>query len=247
MEKKTPLTEYFGCNVFSDDVMREMLSSDTYEEFKKGSPLTMEFADEIAEAMKTWAMSKGATHYTHLFLPLTGLTAEKHEAFINPDPKTGKAIMEFTGEQLVKGESDASSFPAGGIRATFEARGYTTWDTTSPAFLKEDAAGVTLCIPTAFCSYTGEALDKKTPLLRSCDALSHAAVRVLRLLGDDKVQKVIATVGPEQEYFLVSKEHVEARKDIKITGRTLLVRLHPKVRKWMTHITAHYVKTLHFS
>ncbi|MBQ7876561.1 MAG: glutamine synthetase III [Clostridia bacterium] len=221
MEKKTPLTEYFGCNVFSDDVMREMLSSDTYEEFKKGSPLTMEFADEIAEAMKTWAMSKGATHYTHLFLPLTGLTAEKHDAFINPDPKTGKAIMEFTGEQLVKGESDASSFPAGGIRATFEARGYTTWDTTSPAFLKEDAAGVTLCIPTAFCSYTGEALDKKTPLLRSCDALSHAAVRVLRLLGDDKVQKVIATVGPEQEYFLVSKEHVEARKDIKITGRTL--------------------------
>ncbi len=228
MAEKKPLTEYFGCNVFSDEVMREMLSKDTYEEFKKGGPLTMKIADEIAEAMKNWAMSKGATHYTHLFLPLTGLTAEKHDAFINPDPTTGKAIMEFTGEQLVKGESDASSFPAGGIRATFEARGYTTWDTTSPAFLKEDAAGVTLCIPTAFCSYTGEALDKKTPLLRSCDALSNAAVRVLRLLGDDDVKKVIATVGPEQEYFLVSKAHVEARKDIKITGRTLFGAPAPK-------------------
>ena len=228
MIDRKPLEEYFGCNVFGDDVMREMLSVETYEEFKKGAPLTMAIADEIAEAMKNWAISKGATHYTHLFLPLTGLTAEKHDAFINPDPKTGKAIMEFTGEQLVKGESDASSFPAGGIRATFEARGYTTWDTTSPVFLKEDAAGVTLCIPTAFASYTGEALDKKTPLLRSCDALSHAAVRVLRLLGDDKTQNVIATVGPEQEYFLVSKEHVEARKDIKITGRTLFGAPAPK-------------------
>ncbi len=227
MIKDKPLEEYFGCNVFSDDVMREMLSESTYEEFKKGAPLSMAIADEIAEAMKKWAMGRGATHYTHLFLPLTGLTAEKHDAFINPD-RNGKAIMEFTGEQLVKGESDASSFPAGGIRATFEARGYTTWDTTSPVFLKEDKAGVTLCIPTAFCSYTGDALDKKTPLLRSCDALSNAAVRVLRLLGDSKTQKVVATVGPEQEYFLVSKEHVEKRKDIKITGRTLFGAPAPK-------------------
>lgn len=228
MNSERPLEEYFGCNVFSDDVMREMLSEDTYNEFKKGGALTMKVADEIAEAMKTWAMSKGATHYTHLFLPLTGLTAEKHDAFINPDPKTGNAIMEFTGEQLVKGESDASSFPSGGIRATFEARGYTTWDTTSPVFLKEDRAGVTLCIPTAFCSYTGEALDKKTPLLRSCDALEKESIRVLRALGDNETQKIVATVGPEQEYFLVSKEHVEKRKDIKITGRTLFGAPAPK-------------------
>lgn len=228
MVNEKSLAEWFGCNVFSDDVMREMLSEKTYEEFKKGGPLTKIAADEIAEAMKTWAIDKGATHYTHLFLPLTGLTAEKHDAFINPDPRSGRAIMEFTGEQLVKGESDASSFPAGGIRNTFEARGYTTWDTTSPVFLKEDAAGVTLCIPTAFCSYTGEALDKKTPLLRSCDALSKEALRVLRALGDTKTEKIIATVGPEQEYFLVSKEHVERRKDIKITGRTLFGAPAPK-------------------
>ena len=214
MINEKPLGEYFGCNVFGDDVMREMLTEKTYGEFKNGGPLSKSAANEIAEAMKKWAMSKGATHYTHLFLPLTGLTAEKHDAFINPDPKTGKAIMEFTGEQLIKGESDASSFPSGGIRATFEARGYTTWDTTSPAFLKEDAAGVTLCIPTAFCSYTGEALDKKTPLLRSCEALEKEALRVLRALGDTETKEIIATVGPEQEYFLVSKEQVEERKDI---------------------------------
>lgn len=228
MTNETPLSELFGCNVFSDAVMREMLSQKTYEEFKKGGPLTLQVADEIAEAMKTWAMSKGATHYTHLFLPLTGLTAEKHDAFITPDGMSGKAIMEFTGEQLIKGEPDASSFPSGGIRATFEARGYTAWDTTSPAFLKEDASGVTLCIPTAFCSYTGEALDKKTPLLRSCDALSAQAVRVLRALGDTESTKVVSTVGPEQEYFLLSKAHVEARKDIKITGRTLFGAPSPK-------------------
>lgn len=228
MTNEAPLTEYFGCNVFSDAVMREMLSTKTYEEFKKGGPLTPEVADEIAEAMKTWAISKGATHYTHLFQPLTGLTAEKHDAFINPDGLSGKAIMQFTGEQLIKGEPDASSFPSGGIRATFEARGYTAWDTTSPAFLKEDASGVTLCIPTAFCSYTGEALDKKTPLLRSCDALSKEALRVLRALGDTTATKVVSTVGPEQEYFLLSKEHVEARKDIKITGRTLFGAPSPK-------------------
>ncbi len=228
MTNETPLAELFGCNVFSDAVMREKLSEKTYEEFKKGGPLSPEVADEIAGAMKDWAMSKGATHYTHLFQPLTGLTAEKHDGFINPDGLSGKAIMEFTGEQLIKGEPDASSFPSGGIRATFEARGYTAWDTTSPAFLKEDASGVTLCIPTAFCSYTGEALDKKTPLLRSCDALSKQAVRVLRALGDDKTEKVISTVGPEQEYFLLSKQHVEARKDIKITGRTLFGAPSPK-------------------
>ncbi len=228
MTNETPLSELFGCNVFSDAVMREMLSQKTYEEFKKGGPLTHQVADEIAEAMKTWAMSKGATHYTHLFQPLTGLTAEKHDAFITPDGMSGKAIMEFTGEQLIKGEPDASSFPSGGIRATFEARGYTAWDTTSPAFLKEDASGVTLCIPTAFCSYTGEALDKKTPLLRSCDALSTQAIRVLRALGDTESTKVVSTVGPEQEYFLLSKEHVEARKDIKITGRTLFGAPSPK-------------------
>ena len=228
MMNEKPLGEYFGCNVFSDDVMREMLTEQTYTEFKNGGPLSKAAANEIAEAMKTWAMAKGATHYTHLFMPLTGLTAEKHDAFINPDPKTGKAIMEFTGEQLIKGESDASSFPSGGIRATFEARGYTTWDTTSPAFLKEDAAGVTLCIPTAFCSYTGEALDKKTPLLRSCEALEKEALRVLRALGDNETKEIIATVGPEQEYFLVSKEHVEKRKDIKITGRTLFGAPAPK-------------------
>ena len=228
MTNETPLSEFFGCNVFSDAVMREMLSGKTYEEFKKGGPLSLKVADEVAEAMKTWAMSKGATHYTHLFQPLTGQTAEKHDAFINPDGLSGKAIMEFTGEQLIKGEPDASSFPSGGIRATFEARGYTAWDTTSPAFLKEDASGVTLCIPTAFCSYTGEALDKKTPLLRSCDALSKEALRVLRALGDTTSAKVVSTVGPEQEYFLLSKEHVESRKDIKITGRTLFGAPSPK-------------------
>ena len=232
MMNEKPLGEYFGCNVFSDDVMREMLTEQTYTEFKNGGPLSKAAANEIAEAMKTWAMAKGATHYTHLFMPLTGLTAEKHDAFINPDPKTGKAIMEFTGEQLIKGESDASSFPSGGIRATFEARGYTTWDTTSPAFLKEDAAGVTLCIPTAFCSYTGEALDKKTPLLR------WAIMKQRKLLQQSALSRNTS---------LFQRSTLKNVRTLKLQAEHSLVRLHPRVRKWTMPTTARFAKTLPFS
>ena len=212
--------ELFGSMVFNQKVMQELLPKDTFKALKKtldgGSPLELEIANQVAHAMKEWAISKGATHYTHWFQPLTGITAEKHESFIAPD-KNGGVIMEFGGKELVKGESDASSFPSGGSRATFEARGYTVWDPTAYAFVKDHS----LCIPTAFCSYTGEALDKKTPLLRSIEALSKQAVRVLRLFGEKDVEHVISCVGAEQEYFLIDEKLYEKRRDLQMTGRTL--------------------------
>ena len=212
--------ELFGSMVFNQRVMQELLPKDTFNALKKtlddGTLLELEIANQVAYAMKEWAISKGATHYTHWFQPLTGITAEKHESFIAPD-KNGGVIMEFGGKELVKGESDASSFPSGGSRATFEARGYTVWDPTAYAFVKDHS----LCIPTAFCSYTGEALDKKTPLLRSIEALSKQAVRVLRLFGEKDVEHVISCVGAEQEYFLVDEKLYEKRRDLQMTGRTL--------------------------
>ncbi len=215
------MSETFGSLVFNDKVMKQRLPHDTYKALKKllkthGS-LTREIADVVANAMKDWAIEKGATHYTHWFQPMTGISAEKHDAFITPENFEGnEVIMEFSGKELIKGESDASSFPSGGLRATFEARGYTAWDPTSYAFIKDG----TLCIPTAFCSYTGEALDKKTPLLRSMDALNIQAKRVLKLFGKD-VQSVTPTVGPEQEYFLVDRKDFDRRPDLIFTGRTL--------------------------
>ena len=230
--KKAGITELFGSNVFNDKVMKKMLPKQTYLALKKvqagEAPLTLDVANVVAEAMKDWAISKNATHYTHWFQPLTGKTAEKHDSFLEPQAD-GSALAEFSGKQLIKGEPDASSFPSGGLRATFEARGYTAWDCTSPAFLKEDAAGdVTLCIPTAFCSYTGEALDKKTPLLRSMDAICKQALRVLRALGNKKSKRVTATVGPEQEYFLIDKNYFDQRLDLISAGRTLFGASSPK-------------------
>ena len=214
------LNEIFGSYVFNDSVMRERLPKATYKALKKtieeGKTLSPEIADVVASAMKDWALEKGATHYTHWFQPMTGITAEKHDAFINPT-EDGRVILEFSGKELIKGEPDASSFPSGGLRATFEARGYTAWDCTSPAFVKDNA----LCIPTAFCSYNGEALDKKTPLLRSMEALSVQAMRVLKAIGNTTAKRVITTVGPEQEYFLIDKNLYEKRKDLILTGRTL--------------------------
>ena len=214
------INEIFGSNVFNDSVMKERLPKATYKALKKtieqGTSLEAEVADVVAAAMRDWAVEKGATHFTHWFQPMTGITAEKHDAFINPT-SDGKVILEFSGKELIRGEPDASSFPSGGLRATFEARGYTAWDCTSPAFIKDGS----LCIPTAFCSYNGEALDKKTPLLRSMEALNKQALRVLRALGNTTTQKVITTVGPEQEYFLIDKKMYDARKDIILTGRTL--------------------------
>lgn len=226
------LKEVFGSNVFSEKVMAKRLSKATFQSIKKtireGVPLSPEVADAVATAMKNWAIEKGATHYTHLFQPLTGKTAEKHDSFISPT-EDGGIIMEFSGKQLIQGEPDASSFPSGGLRATFEARGYTAWDCTSPAFLKEDAVGnPTLCIPTAFCSYTGEALDKKTPLLRSMNAVSKQALRVLKVLGNKTTKRVTSTVGPEQEYFLVDKEFFDQRLDLITAGRTLFGMPAPK-------------------
>uniref|UniRef100_UPI0025F27D4C glutamine synthetase III family protein n=1 Tax=uncultured Clostridium sp. TaxID=59620 RepID=UPI0025F27D4C len=214
------VTEIFGSNVFNDSVMKERLPKATYKALKRtiedGTSLDPDVADVVASAMKDWAVEKGATHFTHWFQPMTGITAEKHDAFINPT-SDGKVILEFSGKELIQGEPDASSFPSGGLRATFEARGYTAWDCTSPAFIKDGS----LCIPTAFCSYNGEALDKKTPLLRSMEALNKQALRVLRVLGNTTSKKVITTVGPEQEYFLIDKKMYDARKDIILTGRTL--------------------------
>jgi glutamine synthetase len=214
------INEIFASNVFSDSVMKERLPKATYKALKKtiekGTSLEPEVADIVASAMKDWAVEKGATHFTHWFQPMTGITAEKHDSFINPT-SDGKVILEFSGKELIKGEPDASSFPNGGLRATFEARGYTAWDCTSPAFIKDDS----LCIPTAFCSYNGEALDKKTPLLRSMEAISAQALRVLKALGNTTTKKVITTVGPEQEYFLIDKKMYDARKDLILTGRTL--------------------------
>ena len=237
-KQKVGLAKFFGCNVFDDTVMRERLPKATYKALKgtidKGKTLEPIVAEVVANAMKDWAIEKGATHYTHWFQPMTGITAEKHDSFISPT-SDGKVIMEFSGKELIKGESDASSFPSGGLRATFEARGYTAWDCTSPAFLKEDLSGVTLCIPTAFCSYTGEALDKKTPLLRSMEAVSKQALRILRLFGNTTSQKVIPTVGPEQEYFLIEKDLYNKRKDLVFTGRTLFGANPPKGQELGDH------------
>lgn len=238
MSEKKSVTELYGSNVFNNAVMSERLPKKIYKELKKnianGETLTPEIAEVVANAMKDWAIERGATHYTHWFQPMTGITAEKHDAFISPTDD-GKAIMEFSGKELIKGEPDASSFPSGGIRATFEARGYTVWDCTSPAFLKEDAAGVTLCIPTAFCSYTGEALDKKTPLLRSMEAINIQALRILKLFGDTETTKVTTSVGPEQEYFLIDKKLYDQRKDLIFTGRTLFGAMPPKGQELDDH------------
>jgi glutamine synthetase len=228
------LDQIFGSNVFNDAVMKESLPKATYKALKKtieeGLPLDPVVADVVANAMKDWALEKGATHFTHWFQPMTGITAEKHDAFISPT-SNGKAIMEFSGKELIKGEPDASSFPSGGLRSTFEARGYTAWDCTSPAFVKDGS----LCIPTAFCSYTGEALDKKTPLLRSMQALAKQALRVLRVLGNTTSNRVITTVGPEQEYFIVDKKTFEQRKDLIFTGRTLFGAMSPKGQELEDH------------
>ena len=225
------LTEEFGKNVFNDAVMRDRLPKSVYKKLKKtiadGAELDPSIADVVAHAMKDWAIEHGATHYTHWFQPLTGVTAEKHDSFISA-PSDGKVIMEFSGKELIKGEPDASSFPSGGLRATFEARGYTVWDCTSPAFLREDAIGVTLCIPTSFCSYTGESLDKKTPLLRSMQAINEQALRILRLFGNTTAKRVSPSVGPEQEYFLVDRQKYLQRKDLIYTGRTLFGAMPPK-------------------
>ena len=216
----TKVPEIFGSLVFNEAVMKDRLPKDVYKALqntiKNGEPIDLKVANVVANAMKDWAIEHGATHFTHWFQPMTGITAEKHDAFINPTAD-GKVILEFSGKELIKGEPDASSFPSGGLRATFEARGYTAWDCTSPAFIKDGS----LCIPTAFCSYNGEALDKKTPLLRSMEVLNKQAMRVLRALGNTTSKKVITTVGPEQEYFLIDKKMYDARKDIILTGRTL--------------------------
>ena len=232
------LTDIFAIDVFNETRMAERLPKKTYAALKKtienGDDLDSSVAEIVANAMKDWAIERGATHYTHWFQPMTGITAEKHDAFISPT-NDGKVIMEFSGKELVKGEPDASSFPSGGLRATFEARGYTAWDCTSPAFLREDAAGVTLCIPTAFCSYTGEALDMKTPLLRSMEAISAQAVRILKLFGHEDVKRVTTSVGPEQEYFLVDKDKYMKRQDLIFAGRTLFGAMPPKGQEMEDH------------
>ncbi len=234
MNEKTEVSEYFGCMVFDDKVMRKTLSAEVYRTLRRtideGVRLDGDVANAVADAMKEWAIGNGATHFTHWFQPLTGITAEKHDSFISPAPD-GRVIMEFSGKELIKGEPDASSFPSGGLRATFEARGYTAWDPTSYAFIKDH----TLCIPTAFCSYGGEALDKKTPLLRSMQALNKQALRILRLFGNTEVKCVRTSVGPEQEYFLVDKEMYEKRKDLLFTGRTLFGAMPPKGQEMDDH------------
>jgi glutamine synthetase len=218
------LPELFGSLVFNDQVQRQRLSRHVYQALRStiesGMELDPEIADSVAGAMKDWAIEHGATHYTHWFQPMTGFTAEKHDSFLSPTPD-GRAILEFSGGQLVKGEPDASSFPSGGLRATFEARGYTAWDPTSPAFLRKTANGATLTIPTAFCSWNGEALDKKTPLLRSVEAVSKASVRILNLIGESKVTRVLPTAGAEQEYFLIDRGFFDLRPDLLSAGRTL--------------------------
>ncbi len=233
------VSELFGINVFSDSVMRERLPKKVYAEVRRaideGSEISKACADVVAHAMMDWAVEHGATHYSHWFQPLNGITAEKHDAFVSSPGSDGQMILEFSGKELIKGESDASSFPSGGLRATFEARGYTTWDFTSPAFLKESANGLTLCIPTAFCSYNGESLDAKTPLLRSMEAISHQAVRIAHLFGHTEVRKVTPSVGPEQEYFIVDRENYLKRKDLVYTGRTLFGAMPPKGQEMDDH------------
>ncbi len=229
----------FGEKVFTMEKMRERLNRKVFLEVKRvmdhGGELSMATADVVAKAMKDWAVENGATHFTHWFQPLTGITAEKHDSFVSHPDSEGKMLMEFSGKELIKGEPDASSFPSGGLRATFEARGYTAWDITSPAFLKESGCGVILCIPTAFCSYTGEALDKKTPLLRSMEALSEQALRIVKLFGNTGATKVTASVGPEQEYFLVDKDLYLQRKDLMFAGRTLFGAPAPKGQEMEDH------------
>ena len=233
------VAEIFGENVFNDTVMQERLPKKVYKNLRKtieeGKDLDLETADVIAHEMKEWAIETGATHYTHWFLPLTGVTAEKHDSFVSAPLPSGKVLMSFSGKELIKGEPDASSFPSGGLRATFEARGYTAWDCTSPAFVRQDAGGATLCIPTAFCSYTGEALDQKTPLLRSMEAINKEALRLLRLFGNTTSKKVTPSVGAEQEYFLVDAEKFEQRKDLIYTGRTLFGAMPPKGQELDDH------------
>ena len=235
---ETPVTSVYGMNSFSNAIMRERLPKNVYKELLEvqagEKELSLEVAEVVASSMKDWALEKGATHYTHWFHPLTGLTAEKHDSFISPT-SDGKVLMEFSGKELIKGEPDASSFPSGGLRATFEARGYTAWDTTSPAFLKQDPTGTTLCIPTAFIGYYGHALDKKVPLLRSMDALSVQALRVLRALGHSVSKRVITTVGPEQEYFLVDSKFYEKRPDLMLTGRTVFGSMPAKGQEMEDH------------
>jgi len=232
------IEQVFGKDVFNDDVMQAKLPKDVYKSWKKtlesGADLDLDIANVVAHAMKEWALDHGATHYTHWFQPLTGVTAEKHDSFLSP-ASNSKPVLEFSGKELIKGEPDASSFPSGGLRATFEARGYTAWDCTSPAFVKEDATGAILCIPTAFCSYKGEALDKKTPLLRSMEAISKQAVRIMKLFGYDDVKKVSCSVGPEQEYFLVDRDKYLQRKDLIFSGRTLFGAPAPKGQELDDH------------
>jgi len=238
------VSELFGCNVFSDAVMRERLPKNIYRTYRQilesSGNLTPAIADVMANAMKDWAIEKGATHFCHWFGPMTGLTAEKHDAFISPTPD-GKIVMEFSGKELTQGEPDASSFPSGGLRATFEARGYTAWDYTSPVFIKEDGKNITLYIPSAFCSYKGQALDMKTPLLRSMEALNKQALKVLRLLGNTATRQVTSSLGPEQEYFLIDRSFFEKRLDIVMTGRTLLGAPSPRGQE----MEDHYFGTLH--
>ncbi len=239
-----PVTEVFGSNVFNDSVMRERLPKNVYKSLKKtisgDQPLDSGIADVIANAMKDWAIEKGATHYCHWFQPMTGSTAEKHDSFISPTSE-GVTMMEFSGKELCQGEPDASSFPSGGLRVTFEARGYTAWDCTSPVFVKEDGKNITLYIPSAFCSYNGEALDKKTPMLRSMEALNKQGMRVLRTLGNESSQHVLATLGPEQEYFLIDRSFYEKRLDLVLTGRTLFGAASPRGQE----MDDHYFGTLH--
>lgn len=235
---QTPLTEIYGCNVFNREAMRSLLPKSSYKSIitalDNGERLDPAMADVVANAMKDWAVSKGATHFCHWFLPMTGLTAEKHDGFINP-ASDDKAIVEFSGKVLVQGEPDASSFPSGGIRSTFEARGYTTWDPTSPAFIMESASGKTLCIPSIFCSYSGHALDKKTPLLRSLEAINKQAVKLLRVLGNKSAKRVACTVGPEQEYFLIDEAFYLARPDLINAGRALFGAKPPKGQEMEDH------------
>lgn len=239
MSEVIGVEELFGSKVFTRATMRERLPKNVYKEviriMEEGGELTLAAADVVAKAMKDWAVENGATHYTHWFQPLTGITAEKHDSFVTHPDENGKMLMEFSGKELIKGEPDASSFPSGGLRATFEARGYTTWDITSPAFIKETATGPTLCIPTAFCSYKGEALDKKTPLLRSMEALSKQAVRIVRLFGNTEAKKVIPSVGAEQEYFIVDQKKALQREDIIFSGRTLFGAPAPKGQEMDDH------------
>ena len=239
MSEAINVAKIFGEDVFNDTVMQERLPKKVYKDLKKtieeGKELDLATADVIAHEMKEWAIEKGATHYTHWFQPLTGVTAEKHDSFISAPLPSGKVLMSFSGKELIKGEPDASSFPSGGLRATFEARGYTAWDCTSPAFVRHDAAGATLCIPTAFCSYKGEALDQKTPLLRSMQAISEQSLRLLRLFGNTTSKKVTPSVGPEQEYFLVDAEKFLQRKDLIYTGRTLFGAMPPKGQELDDH------------